>query len=393
MMHVGIASVRDRSIKRLYTIRSGNLITRIDWISVVLVVTLACVGLLFVYSATYRPAIPYSMFFKKQLGGVIAGFFIYGIFCGVNHKALERWGYYGYYAIIVLLLFTLFKGSVGMGAQRWINLGLFKFQPAELAKLLFPAFFTYYLTERLQLSRSDGCMGLPEEIPPRFNHFVFIIGMALLGGVLVLKQPDLGTAILVLGVGLVMAWLAGITKRFFIIVVSVLLITAPVTWRLLKPYQKKRIEIFLGGGDRAHERYQIEQALIAIGSGEVVGKGFLQGTQNQLEFLPESRNDFIFAVLCEELGFIGASILIMLYGLLFLRTIYLIASINLWNDQLLALGLLTHSVLAVIINMGMTTGLLPVVGIPLPLVSYGLSYLWITFASLGWINGIIARGR
>ena len=282
--------------------------------------------------------------------------------------------------MIGLLIFTLIKGTVGLGAQRWINLGLFKFQPSELIKLFFPAYFVYYL-ETQNFTPADY----------NFNDFKNILLVLGLSCLLILKQPDLGTAIIILLSGMILFWLAGIKKSFFIWTFIIVLVTTPITWNFLKPYQKKRIEVFLGGGDKQKERYQIEQSIIAIGSGGLTGKGFLKGTQNKLEFLPESRTDFIFSVLCEETGFLGALFVLLLYCLLFFRLIFMIHQIPSFFDKLLATGLLTPIVLSTLINLSMVMSLLPAVGIPLPLMSYGISHMWATFASLGWINGIIMR--
>ena len=266
-----------------------------------------------------------------------------------------------------------------MGAQRWIDLFIFRFQPSELAKLFLPAFITYHL-----FSKND----VPKYT---FSDFVPLLGALAVSFILILKQPDLGTALLILFSGFMLLWLAGLNKKFFIGLFVVSLISAPILWKVLKPYQKNRIAVFLGQGEANKERYQLEQSKIAIGSGGFFGKGYKQGTQNRLMFLPEGRTDFIFSVLCEEWGFFGASFVLLLYALLFFHLFFVIASIHNFYGQLLAFGLLIHIILSTIINIAMVTGLLPIVGIPLPLMSYGISHLWITFASLGWINGIVIR--
>ncbi len=213
----------------------------------------------------------------------------------------------------------------------------------------------------------------------------------LISFLLILKQPDLGTALIVLFSGILLLWLAGINRKFFTIAFMGCVLAAPLLWHCLKPYQKNRIMVFLGQGDSRKERYQIEQSRIAVGSGGLAGKGFLNGTQNKFMFLPESRTDFIFAVICEEWGFLGALILIGLYLTLFIRLFYVIATIKNFYAQLLATGLIIHIVFSTLINMCMVIGLLPIVGIPLPFISYGVSNLWISFASLGWLNSIATR--
>ncbi len=351
-----------------------------DWISFFVVLILATLGLLFVFSATYRPDLPYSLFFKKQLFGIITGLIIYFIFCAVDYRTLERTGYFLYFLVIALLIFTIIKGSIGMGAQRWINIGITKFQPSELTKLFLPSFISYYLfTEEKELSALTFSDFLP---------LFFILGTSFF---LIRKQPDLGTALIVLLSGIILLWLAGLRRKFFIAALIGCSVTAPVLWSCLRPYQQNRIKVFLGAGDTKKERYQIEQSRIAIGSGGLAGKGFLKGTQNKFMFLPEGRTDFIFAVICEEWGFLGALIVIFLYSVLFIRLFYVIGTIQNFFAQLLATGLVIHIVFSTIVNMSMVMGLMPIVGIPLPFISYGVSNLWICFASLGWFNSIAMR--
>ena len=350
-----------------------------DWISFGLTCAIAAIGLAFIYSSTTLEAVPYSVYFKKQLAGLSFGFFIYMFFCFKDYRKLCQVGYFTYFLIIGLLVFTLIKGKIGMGARRWIDLKLFKFQPSELAKLFFPSFLTYYLyTEK--------------DVPLyTMDTFMPILATMVISALLILKQPDLGTAMIFFGAALVMLWFSGIGNRFFRWGLLLSLLAAPLAWHGLKPYQQKRVMVFLGAGDNRKERYQIEQSKIAIGSGEVTGKGFTRGTQNTLLFLPESRTDFIFAVLCEEWGFIGAMLLMALYILLFLRILYQLKKVPTFFARLLAIGILTSLILATFINIAMVCDMLPVVGIPLPLMSYGLTSLWITLASLGWIQGITMR--
>ncbi len=350
-----------------------------DWLNFILIITLSCIGLLFVYSATYTAEQPCSLFFKKQAVGLVIAIAIYFVCIIIDYRTLLRWGYFGYGALIGLLIFTLIKGSIGMGAQRWINLIFFKLQPSELCKLLFPAFATYHI----QLHKDNLYVS--------YKDFLPIIAILAISFILILKQPDLGTAFIVTFSGLIFLWLAGLPKKWFIYGFLFVAITTPALWHLLKPYQKNRIAVFFGQGNIQKERYQIEQATIAIGSGGLTGKGLLNGTQNKLRFLPESRTDFIFAVLCEEWGFLGALAILLMYAFLFLRSFALIQSIASPYLQLLAIALLMHLILSALINISMVAGLLPIVGIPLPLMSYGLSNLWISFASLGWIQGIIMQ--
>ena len=351
-----------------------------DWISFSFIVMISAISLLFVFSATYKPGEALSIFFKKQLIGVLSGLLIY-FFCSfLDYRAICRTGYFLYFFSIGLLIFTMVKGTIGMGAQRWINLGLFKFQPSELSKLFFPMFLTYYFLNDSQVTK-----------PPQ-RAFIIPLIIMLVSAALILKQPDLGTSLILIFSGSVILWLIGLSNNFFIVVGLLTMVTAPISWRImLKPYQKRRIQVFLGYGELQKERYQIEQSKIAIGSGGFWGKGFLQGTQNKLSFLPESRTDFIFSVICEEIGLAGASFVLLLFLLLFARIFLMINSLTTFYPQLLCVGLIIHIIFSTIINICMVLDLLPIVGIPLPFVSYGITHLWIGFASLGCINSITSQ--
>jgi len=351
-------------------------LARVDWATLALCAFLAIFSIVFIYSSTYVPESPYSSYVIKQLVGLGAALFIYLVFCLIDFRTLCRLGYFAYFIIIILLVFTLIKGSIGMGAQRWIDIKILRFQPSELAKLFLPPFIVYYL------------QGESPTESFRLRTFVPIFIVLGLSFILVLKQPDLGTALIIALTGMVMLWYAGLSKKFFLYALVVGTILAPVFYVCLKPYQRKRIEVFLGAGDRRRERYHVEQSKIAIGSGGWFGKGLLHGTQNRLAFLPERRTDFIFSVLCEEWGFLGATVLILLYVLLIVRLLCAINKIKTFFAQLLALGLLIPVIISIVINIGMVADLVPVVGIPLPLMSYGLTHTWITAAALGWINGI-----
>jgi rod shape determining protein RodA len=353
-----------------------------DYISLLLIILLSLCGLMCIFSATYRPEKIFSSFFIKQIFGVISGLIIYFLCLLPDYRNIMRWGYAFYIGVIALLIITLIKGSIGMGGQRWINLYFFKFQPSELSKLFFPAFMVNYV--HLQ----------KKTIIQSFYFFAPILVVLLLSFILIHKQPDLGTALILLTSGIILLWLAGISKKFFLYSILCILLISPFIWSYaLHPYQKNRILVFCGYGNQKSERYQIEQARIAIGSGGIFGKGLCKGTQNRLRFLPESRTDFIFAVLCEEMGLIGAVIVVLLYLFLFFRSFMLIKVINDEHAQLFAVGLLVHLLLATLINIGMVLGMLPIVGIPLPFMSYGLSNLLITYTSFGIIHNIILYYR
>ncbi len=356
-----------------------------DWISFGLTITLLSIGLLFIFSSTYNPEKPFSIFFKKQLFGVISGLVIYLYFCIKDLKTLDRFGYFIYFIVLALLSYTLFVNVLVMGAKRWISLYFFKFQPSELTKLFLPIFMAHYFSEQNPAHYESFSKKIP------FKKFLFPLFILLISFLLVSKQPDLGTALIILFTGLIILWYIGIDKKFFLISITLITISAPFLWTVLKPYQKQRILVLMGQGDTKKERYQIEQSKIAIGSGSLTGKGFLQGTQNKLAFLPEDHTDFIFSVICEELGFAGALFILLMFALLFTRIIFIILQLNNLFEQIIAIGLLSHLMLSVCINICMVIGLLPIVGIPLPLISYGITHLWINLASLGWLNNLSIR--
>lgn len=355
-----------------------------DWVSFLLTVMLLSIGILFVFSSTYTPENPISAFFKKQCFWAFIGFIIYFLFCAIDQRHLARWGRVCFFLSLALLVYIFIGGLVALGARRWASFYFFKFQPSELVKLFLPAFMAGYFSE-LEVPRYR----LSEKMP--FKDFLFPLGVLGVSFLLILKQPDLGTALLVLFSGLTLLWFIGLPRKFFLIVGIAGCIGMPVLWKCLKPYQQNRVMVLFGYGDARKERYQIEQSKIAIGSGGVVGKGLLQGTQNKFGFLPEDHTDFIFSVVCEELGFMGAFLVLLLYCLLLSRLLYIVMQIKNLFEQIIAIGLLMHMTFSFCINVGMVTDMLPTVGIPLPLFSYGGTNLWVTMASLGWLNNMAIR--
>jgi len=355
-----------------------------DWPSFILMTIIVSLGLLFVFSATYKPEVPISFLFKKQLIGALIGYVIYFVFCMLDTKRLARWGLLAFGITLCFLVYSFVGGMIAMGGKRWISLGFFRFQPSEMAKLFLPVFIASYFTQ-LELPKYT----LKTE--QAFKLYTFPLGVLFFTAALILKQPDLGTSLLVLFSGFVLLWFCGIPRTFFIALALCGVLGAPLLWKGLKPYQQNRILVLFGYGDARKERYQIEQSKIAIGSGGLTGKGLLKGTQNKYEFLPEDHTDFIFSVFCEEWGFLGALLVLLLYGALFARLIFVLLQVQNYFEQIVGLGLLIHIVFSTVINMAMVTGMLPIVGIPLPLFSYGLTNLWINLASLGWLNNIAIR--
>ncbi len=366
-----------------------RLLSNLPWGLVALIMAIALIGLSAVYSATYTPAGPSSLF-TKQVIWVVLGIIVMFAALVPDYHTVGRYAYVLYALSIVLLLLVLVVGRSGMGAQRWLPLGPFAFQPSELAKLAVTLALARYFAEDPQ----QGGYGLKDLAIPA--------GMVLVPLLLVIKQPDLGTALMLLFTSTLIVILAGIRLRSVMIVVligatlaSTVFLVPPVRhkiWRSLKPYQQKRIKAFLDPeSDPLGSGYHALQAKIAVGSGQTTGKGFRKGTQSQMAFLPERHTDFIFAVIAEERGFVGSSILIMLYLILLLVGVEAAKSAKDKMGALMAGGIVSMLSLYVFINIGMATGLLPVVGVPLPLVSYGGTSIITTFLAIGLLLNIRSR--
>ena len=302
-----------------------------DWTSFFLMLTLLSLGLVFDFSSTYTQDHPFSIFFKKQLIGAIIGICIYFFFSFKNLRKLARLGFFFYFFIILLLIYTIIGGWIGLGAKRWISLYFTRFQPSELAKLFFPFFVAHYFCEN-----EVSPIALPQ---PKFKDFLIPLAVLFISFILILKQPDLGTALIILFSGFILFWFIGLNRTFFIAIGLFVAVSTPFLWKVLKPYQQKRILVLFGYGDPRKERYQVEQSKIAIGSGGILGKGILKGTQNKLGFLPEDHTDFIFSVICEETGFLGALVIILLFGLLLSRIIQIFVQIPAPFEQIIGVGL------------------------------------------------------
>ena len=259
---------------------------------------------------------------------------------------------------VILLLAVLFIGDVGKGAQRWLDFGVFRFQPSELLKLATPMMIAWYLADR--------------RLPPRPKHLLFSGLLIAIPTVLIAKQPDLGTSILIAASGLAVLFLAGLSWRLIFGLAAVAGAMGPVLWNFMKDYQRQRVLTFLNPeSDPLGTGYHIIQSKIAIGSGGIYGKGWMNGTQTRLDFLPESSTDFIFAVFAEEFGLIGCIALLTLYLAIFARSLYIAVQAQDTYSRLLAGSLSMTFFVYLFVNVGMVAGILPVVGVPLPLVSYG----------------------
>jgi len=297
------------------------------------------------------------------------------IFAHINPVQFQRHSATFYIVGVILLLVVMFVGHAGKGAQRWLDLGFFRFQPSEIIKISMPMMIAWFLS----------AYGLP----PKSKQFFLAAILIAIPTVLIAKQPDLGTSILVASSGAAVLFFAGLSWRFMAVTGGVLISLTPVLWHFMRDYQKGRVLTFLDPESDAMGRgYHIIQSKIAIGSGGIHGKGWLGSTQAQLDFLPESSTDFIFAVFAEEFGLLGCLGLLFLYLLIIIRCLYIAVQAQDTYSRLLAGSLTITFFVYVFVNIGMVIGVLPVVGVPLPLVSYGGTSMVTLLSGFGIIMSI-----
>jgi rod shape determining protein RodA len=361
----------------------------LPWGMIGLIFVIALIGLSAVYSATYTAKGPSHLYYK-QLLWVSIGVIIMFLALIPDYHTVGRYAYVLYAASLLLLLLVMVMGRTGMGAQRWLAIGPFAFQPSELAKLSLTLALARYFAE----DPKRGGYGLRDLTIPGV--------MVLIPLVFVLKQPDLGTALLLLLTSALIVMIAGLRMRsaFIMILIgatiaSAVFLVSPVRhkiWGSLKPYQQNRIRAFIDpGSDPLGSGYHANQSKIAVGSGQITGKGFRKGTQSQMAFLPERHTDFIFAVIAEERGFIGTGLMVLLYLVLLLIGVDAAKNAKDRLGVLMAGGIVSMISLYVFINVGMAVGIVPVVGVPLPLVSYGGTSIITTFIALGLLLNIQTR--
>jgi rod shape determining protein RodA len=298
----------------------------------------------------------------------------------INPTTLRRWSPWLYILGVLMLIAVLTFGEVGKGAQRWLDLGVIRFQPSEMVKLAVPLMIAWYLAEK--------------RLPPSWQRLAFAALLTVVPVLLIAKQPDLGTALLVGCAGIFVLFFAGISWRLIGGLIVTLAGAAPVVWYLMRDYQRQRVLTFLDPEkDPLGAGYHIIQSKIAIGSGGIYGKGWLNGTQSQLDFLPERHTDFIFAVLSEEFGLVGVLVLLALYLFVIARGLYIATRAQDTFARLLAGSLTLVFFVYLFVNTGMVSGLLPVVGVPLPLVSYGGTSLVTLMAGFGILMSIHTHRR
>jgi len=358
-----------------------RLLFNIDWILVGFVLTVSLLGILNIYSATTPYKIIGMAYYLKQFYWMLGGMSLALLFSTVDYHLLEDFSYWFYGFLLVLLLVVLIMGRRSMGATRWLHLGFFNVQPSELMKIViivtFAGFFNNF--------HSDGGLTVKDLLIP--------LGLLVLPVALIMKQPDLGTAVLVILIAVSITFYVGLR---WTTVVTFVCITIPLAWlgwyNFLKPYQKNRILDFINPErSRLGSGYHIIQSKIAVGSGGIAGKGFVKGTQSQLRFLPEQHTDFAFSVFAEEWGFIGCLFLLLIYLSLILWGLNIARRCNDRFGALLAVGVTAMLFWHIVINVGMVIGMFPVVGVPLPFFSYGGTSMITSMVGIGLLQNISIR--
>ncbi|MEM7254882.1 MAG: rod shape-determining protein RodA [Pseudomonadota bacterium] len=347
-----------------------------DWPLVIGLTVLAGVGLVVLYSAGGQS----EQLLTRQGVRLSVAFVVMVLLAQISPRRYFELTPWLYALSILLLLGVLFFGQVGGGAQRWIGFGGFKFQPSELVKITVPMMVAYYLADRA--------------LPPTLLRVIAAGIVVVIPVLLIARQPDLGTSLLVASSGAFALFLAGLHWRVIVTLGVLAAAAAPVVWTFMREYQQQRVLTFLDPEqDPLGAGYHIIQSKIAIGSGGIYGKGWLNGTQSQLDFIPERATDFVFAVFGEEFGLLGVLALLSLYLFIVLRGLHLASQAQEVYGRLLSGSLVLTFFIYVFVNIGMVSGLLPVVGLPLPLLSYGGTSLVTMMAAFGILMAMHSHRR
>jgi rod shape determining protein RodA len=351
-----------------------------DWVLISEVLALSVIGFLIVFSATSHNA-EIAQLWKKQLFWFSISIFGMWVFSKIDYRFWIEASYIFYWIAIVSLLAVLAIGDETNGAKRWIKLGILSYQPSELAKL----------SVLLVLARYIGSKTVELFYLGKLFFLLAMLGVPL---ILILKQPDLGSALLLVPVSFILMYVGGIQFKWLMWMFIMGAASSPLVWHFLKDYQKERLEVFINPqDDPLGAGYNIIQSMIAIGSGGISGKGYMQGTQTQLSFIPEHHTDFIFSVVGEEWGFVGCVIVLGLYFFMIQKTFEIARKARDREGSLLALGIASMFAVQIVINVGMTVGLLPVTGLTLPFISYGGSSLVFSYAAVGMLLNISYANR
>ena len=349
-------------------------IRQINWVLIFIVVAAATIGVAMLYSAADGSWDPWA---ARQITRFTVGLVILVTIALVDLRFWWRYAYLLFAILLALLLAVEVAGSTGMGAQRWINLGVIKLQPSELMKI------------GLILALARYFHGVSMENVRRIPYLLIPLLLVALPSILVLKQPDLGTALFLVLIGVTVFFIAGVRIWKFVLALAATGVAIPIVWSMLRTYQQKRILTFFNPEiDPLGAGYHILQSKIALGSGGVFGKGFMQGSQSHLNFLPEKQTDFIFTMMAEEFGMMGGLTLLGLYSLILVYGFAISMRSQSHFGRLLALGLTAMMFLYVFINIAMVMGLIPVVGVPLPLISYGGTAMLTQMVGIGFLINV-----
>mgnify|MGYP001284525844 FL=1 len=348
-------------------------IRSIDYLLIIIILILGIISSFAMYSTDGGEFLYHTKSHILRFG---IFFVLFLVLSFVQTKVWHRIGYIFYLVILFMLFWALYFGVTASGSQRWISLYVFNLQPSELMKIAIIISFAkfYHRTKSMEVNR------IKNVVQPLVALTIPIF--------LVIAQPDLGTAILIAGTGISVMWLSGLKLKYFVYSFLILMVTAPFAISLLKPYQKLRVLTFFNPDrDPLGAGYQIIQSKIAVGSGGLAGKGFLKGTQGYLEFLPEKHTDFIFTLFSEEFGFVGSIFLLILYVILIYRIILIGFKNRNYFGKLYCFGFASAIFIYVMVNMSMVLGILPIVGSPLPIMSYGGSSMLATMMGLSIVMG------
>ncbi|MBD3309140.1 rod shape-determining protein RodA [candidate division KSB3 bacterium] len=351
---------------------------KLDWTIITATILLATISLLTIYSASSSGAAKQDLI-TRQAGWFALGFFLIALVTSIDYRIISALAYPFYGLVILALSLVLVFGEKISGAQRWIKLGNFSFQPSELAKIALILVLAKYFADKKKNT----------------VYFTDLLLAAILLGVpmaLILKEPDLGMAALLFPVFAAIVFVAGLDRKYIVALLLIGVISTPVMWMNLKEYQKDRLVAFINpDSDPLGAGYHVNQSMIAIGSGGFWGKGFMNGTQSQLNFLPEQFTDFIFSVFSEEWGFIGSFVLLSVYLVVILKGLTIASKAKDKLGRLIAVGVVTVLVVHMFVNVGVTSGIMPVTGLTLPFVSYGGSSIFSTSIALGLLLNVSYR--
>jgi len=369
-------------------------LAKFDWPLIFSAVFILLLGLVALYSAGHNPdseayTVPllgfnlHSRAFIKQIAFLVAGILPFSVGLFLSPRMLFRSSYLVYGAVICMLIAVALFGTVVNGSRRWLDFGSVHFQPAEVMKIAVVLCLARYLSMRPPMKGGY-----------RLKQIIFPFLLILLPMGLIVTQPDLGTGLVVGAIGVAMLLFVGLRWQILAGMLIIAMVSAYPAWQKLHSYQKQRILVLFDSSlDPKGSGYHIAQSKIAVGSGGLSGKGYLSGTQSQLEFLPEHTTDFIFSVLAEEWGFLGCFVVLLAYFLFLLRLLFIASTLKDNFSCLVVYGVTFGYFFHTFVNIGMVTGILPVVGIPLPLFSYGGSSLWAALFSLGLALGVSVRKR